>query len=281
MSTNKIVVKNSEEFMSDYQPVYQPLFGLFLAKSQSYSAKIGKVDFRRAEAVGDLDAAFLSPKDTEMKQIAVADGKKSFNKYFLGTQYIQSDMQDDEGNDDVIAQVLDQHNKQADRLMLFGGGTSTANIKNNGLILSTDTNHQTNASEAIADLLDLHSTVMSVVEDASSVAGEKTLLFYGTAAATRLNSLHATSPVSVRKTLQDALGAGINIASIPSEVAPAGSGVVLVNRSMTKLHYTVLPKVEDNGVNTEKKYAWWNFLMGSMMVEVLAKKGVIHQPLTF
>jgi hypothetical protein len=181
----------------------------------------------------------------------------------------------------VIAQVLDHQNKQADRLLLFGGGTSTSDIKNNGLILSNDPNHQTNAPEAIADLVDFHATVMSVVEDASAVAGDKTLLFYGSAAATRLNSLHATSPVSVRKTLQEALDAGVNIASIPSEVAPAGSGLVLINRSLTKLHYTVLPQVEDNGVNTEKKYAWWNFLMGSMMIEAQAKKAIIHQPLTF
>jgi hypothetical protein len=111
--TNKVALKTVEEFM----PVYQPLFALFLGKSQAYSEEVGSIDFKRVDTVGDIRAKHITPKDTEIKQIGVSEGKKTFKKYFLANQFIQSLLQDPRGNQEVIAQVLDEHNKQADDLL--------------------------------------------------------------------------------------------------------------------------------------------------------------------
>ena len=44
---------------------------------------------------------------------------------------------------------------------------------------------------------------------------------------------------------------------------------------------SVIPEIKNQGQNEEKLYTWTNFLMGSSMLDVLAKGAVIHQPLTF
>jgi hypothetical protein len=284
MPTSKIQVRSKEEFMNDYVPTYQPLFALLLGKSQSYAETVGDVNFRRAEAVGDIRAAHMTPKDTEMKVITVSEGKKTFKKYFLGTKFIQSSFQEDDGNESVIAQVLDEHQKQADSMLLFGDGASNGAQVNNSLIYSSDANHVTKSGATISatdTLILLHSQVAGIAEEANQISGKKAILYYGSTMSAKLNSLHSSSNNSVRKTLSEALPGGTQIIQIPTEVAPAGNGYVVANLDQVKLHYAALPKVAGNGVNDEFNYAWWNFLMGSMMVEVLAKKGVIHQPLTF
>src|SRR5690348_7660012 len=73
LSTNKIVLRSVEEFMSDYVPIYQPMYPLFLGKSQAYSEQTGKLEFRRVQTVGDIRAKHITPKDTEMRQIAVME----------------------------------------------------------------------------------------------------------------------------------------------------------------------------------------------------------------
>lgn len=279
-------MRTPEEFMNDYTPVYQPLYPLLMKNSQQYSEQVGQVDFKTVKAVGDIRAKHITPKDTEMSQISVADGKKSFKKYFLGAQFIQSSLQDLDGAESVVAQVLDENQKLADLLALFGDSPdSGTTVVNNGLIYSKDENYTLlSAGTSIPDdatrLALLHAKIMSAVRQAKKVPGEKVVIVYGDAALAALDALYDGLAVSFRSTLQDALGDGISIAEIPSEVAPAGNGVVIVNLDQIKLHYVALPKVDDQGTNAEKKYVWTNFLMGSMMVEVKAKGGVVHQPLT-
>src|SRR3954468_12187091 len=93
MATNKIVLRTTEEFMAGYNPVYQPLYSLLLGRSQAYSEEVGKINFNRLNAVGDLRAKHLTPKDTEIRQISVVNSAKSFKKYFLANQYVQSELQ--------------------------------------------------------------------------------------------------------------------------------------------------------------------------------------------
>src|SRR5687768_16190942 len=112
MPTNKVQLRAVEDFMSDYQPTYQPVYPLLLGKSQAYNEEVGSVDFRRANTVGDIRARQLTPKDTEIRQIAVGEAKKTFKKYFLANQFVQSALQDQQGLEDIVAQVLDEHQKQ-------------------------------------------------------------------------------------------------------------------------------------------------------------------------
>lgn len=283
--TNKVALRSIEEFMSDYVPIYQPIYPLLLGKSQSYSEEVGKIDFRRVNTVGDIRAKHITPKDTEIQQIAVNEAKKTFKKYFLAKQFTISALQDQQGVEEVVSQVLDEHQKHADELLLLGEGTSTSTMINNGLFWSNDTNYSLESSVEIdtdADsLIDLQSKVMANVTAANQVAGRKLIMFYGTSVLPLFNGVYASQPVPFKRVLSEVLGANYSLSEMPAAVTPSGAnGWIIVNLDQVKLHYTSLPSLKDQGVNDEKMYAWFNFLMGSMMLEVLASGGIIRQPAT-
>lgn len=285
MSTNKIVMRTVEEFMADYTPIYSPIYPLFLGKSQQYANEVGKLDFRRVEAVGDIRAKHQTPKDTEIKQIAVMEGKKSFKKYFLANQYRQSQVQSNEGLEEVVAQVLDEHQIQMDELFLLGEGTSNSTMINNGLYHSNDANYILETSTAIASgdgrLADFHTKVVATAQKADEVAGRKVIIFYGDDIIPLFNGVYPEAAQPFKKVLQEVLGDNFSLVRLPKAATPSGqSGWIVANLDQCKLHYTSLPQVLAQGHNEENMYYWNNFLMGSMMLEVLAEGGVIRQPAT-
>ena len=290
MSTNKVVVREVDDFMADFQPIYQPIFALFLAKAKKYSEVVGKITNRRLEVVGDVRSKHITPKDTEIKQISATDSKKVFKKYFLGSQYTESVLQDHDGVEDVVSQVLDEHNRQADDFLFLGDGTSAETAENSGLFWSTDSNYKLEASTEIDNasgyLPSLHAKIMATVELANKLPGRKVLMIYGDVIPTYLSSIYSTSaPVVFRNVLQDAMNAtnqDWEIIMVPSDVSLGNvDGWIAVNMDQVQLHYTTVPVLKNQGVNDEEGHTWHNFLMGSMMVEVKQKNGIIRQPVTF
>lgn len=283
--TNKIVLRSIEEFMQDYVPNYAPIMPLFLGKSQQYTAEVGELVFKRIDTVGDIRSKVISPKATEMHMINATETAKKFNKYFYGSKYVQSKLQDARGYEEVLAQVLDEHNKQGDITFLTGDGTSDATVLNNGLFWSQDANYEKNASSAIAatgnHLPGLYAKMVSIFEDANVVSGRKLVMPYGTNVIDKVNSLFADNSVPFLKAVSEALP-GTAITKMPREVTPVGeNGFLIINMDQIKLHYTELPGIDNQGQNEEDGYAWTNFKMGSSMVEVLAKGGIVKQPITF
>lgn len=286
MPTNKIVLRTVEEFMSDYVPIYQPIYPLFLgAKSQQYAAETGRMDFRRVQTVGDIRAKHITPKDTEIRQIGIMEGKKPYKKYFLANQFTNSDFQDRQGLEEVVTQVLDEHQLQMDELFLFGEGTSNSTMINNGLFYSDDANYTLENSVAIASgdtrLYDLHAKVITTAEKARAVAGQKIIIFYGDSVLPLYNSLYNTAAKAFKTALQEVLGEGFRTLQMPTACTPSGAnGWLVANLDQVKAHYTLLPQLLNQGQNEEKMYYWFNFAMGSTMLEVLAKNAVIRQPAT-
>ncbi len=213
------------------------------------------------------------------------EGTKSFKKYFMANQFTISTLQDRQGAEDVTAQVLDEHQKQADDLLLLGEGTAANNVLNNGLYWSGDANYTLETSAEIASssrLYDYYNKVMVTAQKANQVPGRKVIMFYGTTLAPFFNSLFDTAAVSWQAALQSALGPNYSIVYMPEAVTPSSAnGWIIANLDQTKLHYSLLPQLLANGVNEEKMYYWANFALGSMMLEVLAPNGVIRQPVTF
>lgn len=285
MPTNKIALRTVEQFMSDYTPTYQPIYPIFLAgKSQQYAAEVGKMDFRRVDAVGDIRARHLTPKDTEIKQVSVMEGKKSFKKYFLANQFRQSNLQDRQGAEEIVARVLDEHQIQADELLLLGDGTAGNNVLNNGLFWSGDSNYVLESSTEIVAgtgrLTDLHTKIVATCADADAVAGRKVVFLYGNILP-YFDSLYSETQIAFKAALAQVLGPNYSFVKIPAACTPASSnGWIVANMDQTKLHYTVLPELMAQGVNEENMYYWFNFMMGSMMLEVLAAGGIIRQPST-
>lgn len=286
MSTNKLVLKSVDAFMADYSPTYQPLFPLFLPNSQQYSEEVGVQNFKRLEAVGDIRAKHITPKDTDIRQIAVKEGSKSFKKYFLANQFVQSSLQDQSRSEDVVRQVLDEHQKHMDDMLLLGEGTAGNNVVNNGLYWSGDSNYTLESSDELHNAPDtqgeLYEAIMASVEAARDIDGEKLIIVYGSTALSKLNSLFPEQAVSVKGALDAALSGIGRIVRMPSAVTPSSAnGWIVVTPSQVKLHYTALPQLKAQGVNEEKMYSWHNFLMGSCMVDVLVSGAIIRQPVTF
>lgn len=285
--TNLVKLKSVDQFLADFTPSYIPLVGLFLARGKQYTIEEGKLNFKRIEAIGDLEAKHFGAKDTEMHLIHAKEGSKVYSKYFFAAKYIQSALQSQEGVDSLKGQVLDIHNKQADRLFLTGEGTDNDTVKNNGLFFSKDPNFSAIASYEVEKdsagnhLSDLYEKVMEIYERANVVEGEKMILFYGVNTLKKLNGLFTETKTSLSKTLRDALP-GVAINKIPVAVTPANAeGFLVVNMSQIDLHYTTLPIVRGEGVNEENEYVWTNFLLGSFMVDVKAADGICKQDVTY
>lgn len=287
MSTNKLGLRTTDEFMSGYNPIYQPIFALFLGKAKQYAEYVGQATTRRYEAVGDIRNKHITPKDTEIKQIAATLKDRVFKKYFLASQFIQSLLQDRDGIEDVVAQVLDENNKLQDDLLFLGEGTSASTMINNGLFWSNDPNYVLESSVAVSNnsdnhLSDLHSEIMDTVIEADKIAGRKVLFVYGSGAISRLSAVYASQPVVFRQVLEAAMGPNWSIVTVPSDVNLGSvDGWIAVNMDQVLLHYTVLPNLQNQGIDEKNMESWHNFLMGSCMLEVLTYGAIRRQPATF
>jgi hypothetical protein len=285
MNTNKLGLLTVEEFNAGYQPVYQNIMSSFLGGSQAYSEQVGKMDFRKVEAIGDIRGKQVTPKDTEIKQISATDVKKSFKKYFLANQFRISQLQDQQGTNDVVAQVLDEHWKHMDELFLFGEGSSASTMLNNGLYWSDDSNYVLESSVEIdtdADpLIDLHSKVLTNAQKADRVAGRKLIMFYGDEVLPLFDGVYASQPVPFKRVLGEVLGSNYSMMKMPVDITPSqANGWMIVNLDQIKVHYTAIPSLKKQGSNEELGYNYFNFLYGSCMTEVKALNGIIRQPAT-
>lgn len=286
MSTNKIVLRTPEELMADYQPTYQAFWPLIAGKAVYYPEQVGKMTFKRLEAVGNIRNQEYNVKDTHIHQISAVEKSKVFKKVFFASQFVQSTLQDRDQNEDVVKQVLDENNKFMDDLVLLGQGTAANNVVNNGLYWSADSNYLLESSTELAStgghLPALHASVVAEKIKADTVAGRKVIVFYGSTMLTKVSGIYAESSVPFKSALQSAIGGNYSLAELPAEVTPSGAnGFMILTLDQIKLHLTSAPKLADQGVDARNMEVWHNFLMGNAMVEVLAYKGIIRQPHTF
>lgn len=284
--TNKVVLREIDQLMADYAPQYPSFMPLFLGKSQSYSEQVGQLTFKRLEAVGDIRAHVVTPKDTEMRQISVKESSKVFKKYFLANQFVQSALQDSERIEDVVRQVLDEHQKQMDELFLLGQGTSASTAINNGLYWSADSNYTLESSSQLAStdnhLPALHASIVTAKAKADRMTGQKVVIYYGSTMLQKYNALYPDTQKPFKVAMGEVLGPQYRQVELPADVTPnSANGYIIANLDQVKLHYTALPSLKAQGVNEEKMYVWHNFLMGSCMLEVLAANGIVRQPHTF
>lgn len=284
--TNKIALRTVEEFMSDYVPVYQPIYPLFLGKSQQYAQEVGKREFRRVQAVGDIRGDIITPKDTHIKQIAVMEGKKAFKSYFRANQFILSQFQDRQGVEEVVSQVLDEHQIQTDEIFLTGEGTSGSDVLNNGLYWSADPNYTLESAVSSISATDrarlVYGHMQTTIAKAKQLAGRKVVMVYGSTTKGVYNGLLASSDKALSTVLKDAASSEISFVEMPDSPTPSGGeGWIVANLDQCKLHYNTLPQLLAQGNNEEKMHLWFNFLEGSMMLECLAKNAVIRQPVTY
>lgn len=282
--TNKIVFRSVEEMMTGYVPKYAALMPTFLVNSQVHDAVVGEKTYTQVSAKGDIRSKRITPKDTEIHQIGAGTTKKNYKKFFFGSQFIQSNLQDRGGYEDVVAESLDEHMKHNDELYLSGGG------QNNGLLLSSDENFVLKGSTAIPKATDgthfdgLYDQMVADALEANKISGKKFLAYFGNTMTSKFNGLFP----EIKKAFSAVLGEAdalkdYEFVHIETDILPAGitDGYAIINESQVKTHYMILPEVNNQGQNEEKNYAWTNFLQGSTMVEVKTKGGIIRRPLTW
>lgn len=284
--TNKIALRTVEEFMSDYTPVYQPIYPLFLGKSQQYAQEVGKRDFRRVQAVGDIRGDIITPKDTHIKQISVMEGKKTFKSYFRANQFLLSSIQDRQGVEEVVSQVLDEHQIQMDEILMTGEGTSGSDVLNNGLYWSADPNYTLESAISSISATDrarlVYGHLQTTIAKAKQLSGRKVVMLYGATTKGVYNGLLASSDKALATVLRESASPDVSFIEVPDSPTPSGGeGWIVANMDQCKLHYNTLPQLLAQGNNEEKMHLWFNFLEGSMMLECLAKNAVIRQPVTY
>lgn len=288
MTTSKIQLRTIEEQISDFKPAYAPIYPLFLASNaKQYAETVGEVNYTRMEVAGDVRAKRITPKDSEMHLIAVGPSKKGFKKYFSGAAFQVSTLQGTDGVEQVNGQVLDEHNKQFDELLAFGDGTADNNVVNNGLYWSGDPNHVTNSSYEVKKgtagdyLVDLHNKIQSIVNGLDSVPGRKIVFTWGDVSM-RMNSMYGTNGLLFKEVLQKSVGDSVSFVKLPSNMAAANtSGFIVVAMDQVSTSYTTAPKIDDQGVNAEKKHVWTNFLSGSIMLDVGMLGAITKQVVTW
>lgn len=284
--TNKIALRTVEEFMSDYTPVYQPIYPLFLGKSQRYAQEVGKREFRRVQAVGDIRGDIITPKDTHIKQISVMEGKKTFKSYFRANQFLLSQFQDRQGVEEVVSQVLDEHHIQMDEILMTGEGTSGSDVLNNGLYWSADPNYTLESAISSISATDrarlVYGHLQTTISKAKQLSGRKVVMIYGSTTKGVYNGLLASSDKALSTVLKEAASAEVSFVEVPDSPTPSGGeGWIVANMDQCKLHYNTLPQLLAQGNNEEKMHLWFNFIEGSMMLECLAKNAIIRQPVTY
>lgn len=282
--TNKIEFRSVTEFMaSGYTPQYTPLMSLFLDGAKQHEAVVGEAKYTQISALGDIRNRIITPKDTELHQIGAGPSSKTFKKYFLASQFTQSNLQNRDGYEDVVAEALDEHNKHNDEIFLSGGG------QNNGLLVSSDANFILRSSTAMAAGSDTHLTslyneLVSEALSANDIEGRKVLLYWGATMSTKVNSLFAATSKPFSQALSEAEALkDYDLIKVPTAILPAGftDGFAIVNMGKIRVNYIFLPEVNDQGFNAEKNYAWTNFMQASSMVDVKALGAIVVQPLTF
>ncbi len=282
MQTGKIELKTTIQYNDGFVPIYRPLYPSVMQKTVQYPLEVGKLETRRLVTIGDIRAKTVTPKDTELVQIAAGPVSRYFKKKALMNQYRVSDLQSQEGSQDVVNQVLDEAHKQADEIILFNEGTSDGSVLNNGLYYSSDPHFSTGiATPTITDNFEFYDAILATATEADKVAGRKLIVFFGTNCLPVYRGLFETGVKSMRQALQEGLGQDYSLTQMPADITPnSANGWLLINLDQIRTHYMKLPSLVAQGHNEEKGYYWFNFQQASFMTELLAGNSLIRQAAT-
>lgn len=281
-------ILTKEEYLEGATLTYAPVI-LALAKKQSHDVKLDKVTFKSVDVEQDSIVAFpLTKEATEVRHIKAGDSAKTFNIYVKGAKYIQSLRHGVSALPKLHNRVLREYSKLYDVDAMSGDGN------NNGLLVSADSNYTTNGNVEIPAvgagenqfpkvlaLVDLVNSLKAQI-DASHMSQNITIFYYGDDVVKLMGTITQENETPVSKLLE-AAWEGARWIKIPTAVLPegAGQGLLVVADDLVTLHYCQEPTIENDGTNAEDNYYYANYVMGSTMVDVEEKDGIIKQPITF
>ena len=290
-------LKTKEEYIEAASISYVPSI-LAIPKLQAYPLDTDKITFKELSVENDsVVPSLLNSEMTEINAIKISQKSHSFLSYGKGNTLMRDLRRNGaESIQTFHNQVLRQYAIQFDQLGLFGEGANIGLLGGNSAgtnfhfpasaeipAVSGDGFNQIQKAKQIAVALN------NLVNDLTA-ATDLTIYFYGSALLSFLGNITAGQENDVRYHMQQAF-AGKNVTFIDisalaatSDLLTAASlvnGIVVVSNDLVTLEHSGLPQIEDDGVNTEKKYYWSNYLLGSAQVRPEINGAVIHQKITF
>ena len=262
----------AEELRSNYVAKYNPFFAL-ISERQAHTVTYNSVNIKSSESIGDVLAKKIGISDTEQKQVISGRKTKTFNKEFLGIKYIVNKKQDMTDYQDIVNGVVNSNLIQFDKEIFQG-------TNNNGIISSSDSDHEENSPIVAATLNASFAAINTVLIESENANGNgtKTIAPYG-AFRTLLNTFNTDQTDTYLNILKRQFP-NVKFVEVPSGLVTSETGFVCMSGDYVKLHYTQLPQAINNGENVENGYVWTNVGYGTANVECSAPKAIIVQPIT-
>lgn len=288
-------VKTKEEYIEAASIGYVPSI-LALNKLQKYNLDTDKVTFKELSVENDsVVPSSIVSEMTDINAVKISQKSHTFLSYGKGNTLRRDLRRNGAANIQTFHnQILRQYNILFDQLAMFGEGG------NNGLAVSTDANYlaptsveipavsgdgfnQVQAAKAVAIALN------KLVND-NTASTDLVVYFYGSALTTFLGKITAGQENDIRYHFEQAFkGKNVTFVDISALIATAAllsanslvNGIIVVSKDLTTVEHSGLPEIEDDGVNTEKKYYYANYLLGSVQVRPEILGAVIHQKITF
>lgn len=290
-------VKTKEEYIEAASIGYVPSI-LALPKLQKYNLDTDKITFKELSVENDsVVPSLLTAEMTEINAIKVSQKSHTFLSYGKGNTFRKDLRKNGAANIQTFHnQILRQYGIAFDQIALFGEGSNIGLLGGNSAgtnfyfpssaeipAISGDGFNQVLKAKQIAVALN------NAVNDRTA-STNLTVYFYGAALLAFLGNITAGQENDVRYHIKQAFeGKNVTFVDISALAATSAllsgaslvNGIVVVANDLVTLEHSGVPEIEDTGVNTEKKYYWANYLLGSAQVRPEVDGAVIHQKITF
>tara|TARA_R110000787_G_scaffold130064_4_gene241996 strand:- start:2152 stop:3033 length:882 start_codon:yes stop_codon:yes gene_type:complete len=284
-------IKTTEEYAEAVAVTYIPQI-LALPKRERKSLDSGKIISNELTIeVNSVVPTFLTNELTEMNAAKVISKSKSFNAYAKALTFrLKMNPGSSVNAQKFHDQILRPLSIGFDNKSMIGEGG------NNALVVSSDANYVTNASEEIPAVTDngfnqiqkIKQIAMNIKLAVNSFTSSDnlTVYFYGTELLAFLGAITDGQDNDAAYHIRQAFDEKtVNFVQISTLALPTslglGSGMIVVSNDLVTLEHCGLPEILRDGVNGEKGYYYANYLVGSMQVVVEELGAIIKQPITF
>jgi hypothetical protein len=291
-------VKTKEEYIEAATIDYVPSI-LALPKLKKYDLETDKITFKELSVENDsIVPSLLTAEMTEINAIKVSQKSHTFLSYGKGNTFRKDLRKNGSANIQTFHnQILRGYNIAFDQIALFGEGSNIGLLGGN----SAGTNFYFPSSAEIPAVgsgdgfnriqkaKEIAVAINNAIND-KTAATDITVYFYGAALLSFLGWISPSQENDVRYHIKQAFeGKNVTFVDISALAATSAllsaaslvNGIVVVANNLVTLEHSGVPEIEDQGVNTEKKYYWSNYLLGSVQVRPEIDGAVIHQKITF
>jgi hypothetical protein len=282
-------LKTREEYEQSLTVSFIPSI-LSIPKKREISLDMDKITYKELSVEGDsVVPSFLTSEGTEINHVKVSSTSRVFNAYGKGIKLTKDNYKNSGVNvQNFHDQVIRRLSEQFDNVALAGEGG------NNGLINSSDVNVLTPASieipavsgdgfNRIQKAKDIAVDLNLLVNDYTASV-DLTIFFYGSALLRFLGNITAGQENDVRYHIRQAFaGRTVTFVDI-SALSLSGistNGIIVVSNDLVTLEHCGLPRIQNDGVNSEDDYYWSRYFFGSLNVRPEVEGAVIKQAITF